>query len=257
MIFYQRENSQSRENNDIRVFDNFSFMSHIHRDPELTLVLEGSCEITVEEVTYTLRTGDMALIFSNQIHAYASPAPSRILIHVFSADNVRSFQRALDGRIGKTPLFPCDETVRQFYKTCLLEKKYRSPLALKACLYAVLDRYLETVELVEAPRVSEDILHKMLHYISLHFREDISLSSMAESLGYEAHYLSRVFSSAVHINLRRYINQYRIDYAKHRLLESEDSITDIALSSGFQSIRNFNRAFWENEQLTPQDFRSR
>ncbi len=257
MILYQQDNSKAGENNDIRLFENFRFMSHMHRDLELALVLEGSCEVTVEERLYTVRAGETALIFSNQIHAYSSPRPSRLLIHVFSPDNVRSFLRVLGGRIGKTPVFSCDGFIRDYYRTGLLEKNYRSSLAIKSYLYAVCDRYLSAVELVEAPRVSDDILHQMLRYISLHFRENVSLSGMAEALGYEPHYLSRVFGSGVKINLRRYINLYRVDFAKNRLLETEDTVTDIAFACGFQSVRNFNRVFLEAEGVTPQDFRRR
>lgn len=106
------------------------------------------------------------------------------------------------------------------------------------------------------PKGSSDIIHLMLRYISEHFRENITLGEMAETFGYEAHYLSRVFSSSVNINLRKYINQYRVDYAKYLLSETEQSITDVAMNSGFQSIRNFNRVFSEFEGISPQVFRA-
>lgn len=255
MILYQQDNSRAGENNDIRIFESFNFMTHMHRDLELAFVLEGTLEITVEDTTYHVTAGEMALIFSNQIHAYASPVPSRVMIHVFSPDNVRSFIRKLDGRVGKSPLFCCDKIIRDFYYTCLIENHYRSSLAIKSYLYIICDRYLESADLVNTSKVSDNILHKMLQYISLHFREDITLVGMSDVLGYEPHYLSRVFGKAIGINLRRYINEYRVDYAKYRLSETQDSITDIALSSGFQSIRNFNRVFLECEGITPQDFR--
>lgn len=257
MIFYQSDNSRAGENNDIRIFEDFNFMTHMHRDLELTYVLEGEIEVTVEDRTYRAKEGEMVLIFSNQIHAYASPAHSRVLIHVFSPDNVRSFIRTLNGKVGQSSVFRCDELIRNYYYTCLMEEKLRSSLAIKSYLYILCDRYLAVTPLINESKESDDILHKMLHYVADHFREDITLTSMSEALGYEPHYLSRVFGNGTGINLRRYINQYRIDYAKYRLAESDDSITDIALTCGFGSIRNFNRVFLENESLTPQEFRKR
>ena len=80
---------------------------------------------------------------------------------------------------------------------------------------------------------------------------------MAQELGYEMHYLSRVFSANVKINLRRYINLYRVDAAKERLINSENGIAQIALESGFQSIRNFNRVFSASTGMTPVEYRKR
>ena len=59
------------------------------------------------------------------------------------------------------------------------------------------------------------------------------------------------------INLRQYINQYRVDHAKYLIVDTDESITDIALSCGFQSIRNFNRVFCRLTGMTPQELRKK
>ena len=256
MIFYQTINSKSGTNNDIEIFDDFEFISHMHRDLEFILVLEGSITLTVEEKVRELTKGQTAMVFSNQIHSYLTKNHSRVLIHVFSPDNVRSFTHMLENRIGKEPVFRCDDEIKEYYYKACVEKNRRTPLAIKSYLYAICDRYLADCELTEVPKGSSDIIHLMLRYISEHFRENITLGEMAENFGYEAHYLSRVFSSSVNINLRKYINQYRVDYAKYLLSETEQSITDVAMNSGFQSIRNFNRVFSEFEGISPQVFRA-
>ncbi|MBE6543864.1 MAG: AraC family transcriptional regulator [Ruminococcaceae bacterium] len=255
MFFYQAFNSQTGINNDIRIFRNFNFMPHIHRDLELTYVLEGEIDITIESKTYHAKKNDMALVFSNQIHSFSSPKDSRVLIHVFSPDNIRSFVQSLNGRIGKNPIFTCDPTIGEFYYKCLIEKKMRSNLAIKSYLYIIFDQFLASTELVERGKTNDDILHQMLDYITNHFKEDITLKTIAKDLGYEPHYLSRIFGNSTGVNLRNYINQYRIDYAKFRLTESKDPITDIALSCGFGTIRNFNRVFLEHVGVTPLVFR--
>ena len=113
------------------------------------------------------------------------------------------------------------------------------------------------LELIEQNKTNDDILHQMLDYITNHFKEDITLKSIAHDLGYEPHYLSRIFGNRTGVNLRNYINQYRIDYAKYMLSESKEPITDIALSSGFGTIRNFNRVFLEHVGTTPLSFRQK
>ncbi len=79
---------------------------------------------------------------------------------------------------------------------------------------------------------------------------------MAESCGYDAHYLSRIFSSNVGINFKRVVNSYRLDYARTLLQETGLSITEVALASGFGSVRSFNRAFAEEYNAVPKNGRT-
>lgn len=40
-----------------------------------------------------------------------------------------------------------------------------------------------------------------------------------------------------------YLNQYRMEIAAGKLAESSQSVTDVALDTGFQNISYFNRVF--------------
>ena len=68
---------------------------------------------------------------------------------------------------------------------------------------------------------------------------------MAQSLGYEEHFISRRFNNFFHKNFKQFINERRIHSAKYLLAvkDSELTMTDIAYQCGFQSVRNFNRVF--------------
>ncbi len=255
MILYQRENSQGKYHNDIRWFENFQFVSHIHRDPELIYVKAGELTVTVEGRSFPARAGQMALVFSNQIHAYSSAARNLVAVHVFSEDNVPSFAKLIAGKHPACPVFDCDPVVANYYVQGCLEQENRSKLALKSYLYGVCDSFLSQAQLLSGRQDHPDVLHRMFGYIAEHFTENITLTEMGSALGYEPHYLSRVFGRAVGINVKQYINLYRIDYAKDRLQNSNDPVTDIALSCGFQSIRNFNRVFLAKVGVTPQAFR--
>ena len=73
--------------------------------------------------------------------------------------------------------------------------------------------------------------------------------------GYSAHYLSRVFSEAVGINFRRFVNELRLEYARELLTTTDLPVTEIAYKSGFGSIRSFNRAFGEEYHSVPKKSR--
>ena len=67
--------------------------------------------------------------------------------------------------------------------------------------------------------------------------------SAAQPLGYNRSYLSRQFHQVLNINLRSFINYQRVQYIFHQMRAGETNISKLALSSGFQNLRSFNRAF--------------
>ena len=74
---------------------------------------------------------------------------------------------------------------------------------------------------------------------------------MAKELGYEPHYLSRYFNQFFSKSFKRVLNEYRVSYAKELMASGERSLSRVALESGFQSIRNFNRVYRELEKEEP------
>ena len=130
-----------------------------------------------------------------------------------------------------------------------------SELSMLPFLYAICDGYLSSVKLVESQQKTDNVVHKLLIYVSEHFTENITLNSVAASLGYEPHYVSRCFNNFIGIGFKQFLNNYRVDYAKKLLLDPDVSITAAAYTSGFQSIRSFNRIFQETLGITPTEFR--
>jgi len=255
MILYQKDNSSLTQNNDIRLYTDFEYIPHLHRDFEMVYVLEGSVTAAIEERRFTVKAGEMLLVLSNQIHSYICDGHNKAVVHVFSADNVPAFARAVSGKYCNEPVFECDPDVAGYYMSCCIGKEDRSPYALKSYLYAICSQFLSKCSLTERNDAKSDILHRMLKYVSEHFEENVTLYKMAAELGYETHYLSRVFSRAVGMNIKNYINLYRVDMAKNLLVSTNRSVTEIALACGFQSIRNFNRVFLSEAGVTPQDYR--
>ena len=255
MILYQTDNSKGVSNNDIRLYHDFSYVPHFHRDIELIYMVNGNLNVTVEGETFVAKEGQMAIIFSNQIHSYESIEKNNVIVHVFSGDYVPVFVKLAEDKEVSSPVFDCDEDVKRFYLEYCIEKKQRAPLAMKAVLYAICNEFCEKSKFVPARKNHSEPIHQMLWYIAQRYKDEITLEQLAQELGYEKHYLSRLFSTAIKINIRRYINLYRVDHAKQCLLNTTDSIARIAMESGFQSIRNFNRVFTATTGVTPAEYR--
>ena len=255
MILYQSHNSSVPYNFDAETYEDFTYIPHLHRDPELVCVLEGEVVATVENRTELLRAGDFALILKNQVHSFETPDTSLVKVFVFAAEYAPEFRKLLGNRVGKTSVFRMKEGDRNF----LLEKLSAPEpdrLEICACMNLACGEYLrqkQTDGLTERQEGREDLLHKMLTYISLHYTENISLAGMAESLGYEPHYLSRCFHRLFQKNFKQFVNGYRLQHALQLLSDRENPlpVIDVAYASGFQSVRNFNRVYREAEGAEP------
>lgn len=96
---------------------------------------------------------------------------------------------------------------------------------------------------------------KVLIFIDSHFTEPINLDLVAESVGLSKCFLSRNFKKITNCGFCDYLNQKRVSNAIELLQNSDMSITEIALLSGFQSISSFNRIFKEITGYSPRAFR--
>lgn len=93
---------------------------------------------------------------------------------------------------------------------------------------------------------------KMLDQFGL---ETLSIKTMAEKLGIGERWLRELFQQQVGINPQAFLLNKKLSIARNLLDHSNLSITEIALSSGFNSIRRFNDAFKARFGQTPRSFK--
>ena len=62
-----------------------------------------------------------------------------------------------------------------------------------------------------------------------------------------------IFKEHVGVNISDIIEDVRINFAKSKLIHTNDSIEDIAILSGYNSAHSFRRAFKRNTGTTPSE----
>lgn len=242
MIYHQQVNSRGNYNFNAYVYTDRGWGAHFHKNFELIYIIDGELLLTVNGRSETMRRGDYALILENQIHAFEPSGHSVIWVAIFSEQFVSYFAGYVGDLEGTHSVFVCSDSVHSLLQTQLISGESSITMK-KACFYAVCDEYLKNVPLTERKNRNNDLICRVLDYIEAHYLEDITLTSVAESLGYEYHYLSRLLNRRYHISFSRLINEYRVDKVISLLTDTDKSITDIAMESGFHSIRNFNHVF--------------
>ncbi len=91
---------------------------------------------------------------------------------------------------------------------------------------------------------------------NLYLDFDLKLNTISEKLDKSVHHVSQAINQNAKMNFPDYINSYRIEEAKKKLLEPKpDTIFTISLDVGFNSKAAFYSAFKKNTSLTPTQFK--
>ena len=95
----------------------------------------------------------------------------------------------------------------------------------------------------------------MIAFVQKNYGEKVSLSMLAEEFHLSEKYVSWYFKEHFSISFTQYITHLRMTRAKDILLTTEQSITEVALSCGYQSVNLFIRNFKEMYGVTPLKYR--
>lgn len=84
-----------------------------------------------------------------------------------------------------------------------------------------------------------------------------SLEQLAARLGCTDRHLRRVFEEEFHVSPVQYLQTCRLLMAKNLLTDTNLQVIDVAMASGFGSLRRFNDVFMGKYHLTPTQLRKR
>ncbi|TWI56653.1 DNA-3-methyladenine glycosylase II [Pseudomonas duriflava] len=111
-------------------------------------------------------------------------------------------------------------------------------------------------ELSPARHVEHAVLARALALIEDGVLDDASISDLAARLFIGERQLRRLFNEHLGVSPRQVQGTRRLLFAKQLLSETCIPITEIALASGFRSLRRFNSAFQAAYRLAPRQIRA-
>ena len=96
---------------------------------------------------------------------------------------------------------------------------------------------------------------EMVSYIQQNYTGKILLREFGEQFHLSEKYISRYFKEHFHITLSQYVTYLRLEHAKQMLQETDISVTEVAMHSGYQSISYFIRSFKKTYGVSPLKYR--
>jgi AraC-like DNA-binding protein/ligand-binding sensor protein len=98
-------------------------------------------------------------------------------------------------------------------------------------------------------------LRKAERFIWENYTRKISLQEIAAAAGLSAPYFSTIFKEEMGENLSGYLNRLRVEKAGHMLIETDLTLSKIALSCGFEDQSWFSKIFKSYAGLSPGKYR--
>lgn len=232
------------------------------------IVLAGKGTFSCEGKTHALTAGHTFLIEPEQLISYESDAaePWRYRWVAFSGSLSSELVAAAGFTREQQVVFTADKRrasalFRQIYETF---RRGGAAADMKAVgyLHLLLAQYKA---LLEPSDVSSDrtghsegdhLLQQVVHYLSTQYAHPVSIEQMAESLGYNRAYLSRLFKQRTGLSPVTFLLKLRIDKARHMLRDRPElTIEQISASVGLQDALYFSKQFRRLHGQSPSAYR--
>ena len=98
-------------------------------------------------------------------------------------------------------------------------------------------------------------VEKTMQYLNANFDKAITLNEVAKLANMTQTAFSRFFKARTGINFIDSLNDIRLGHASRMLIETTETVSEIAYNCGFNNIANFNRLFKKKKNCTPKEFR--
>ncbi len=251
---------------------------HWHPAVEMVIPLENIYTVIARQETYALNPGDIFIIPSGELHRLIAPETGKRLIYLFDLDllsRIRGYsyltsflsQPVLINKNNCRPIYKEEATIiSQLCRDYFSDDSLREMMIYSHLLAFFVNyvRYRVSLETSSGHNATggarqKDLMekfNKVFDFLDEHYAEDITLEKIADLAGFSKFHFSRLFKQCSGYNFYDYVCYRRIKAAETLLMTPSNSITEVALQSGFSSLSTFNRTFKKIKGCTPSEYRN-
>ena len=230
---------------------------------ELILVKQGALDMWEDEQQFHLSEGQVLHLWPGRRHGSSKPMPSDLRFYwihfeVEPQNPQRHGSTLTPGiTIPQVTQLQQPERLERLFRIFLDEQETGMLHPASANLLAML-MLIELNQHAESAAKAEDlnVVATWAHtYIRINFHHPITSGSVAEAVGYNVDYLGRIYRQTYGCTLTEAIHRRRIHKACDYLLDSNLTISQIAVQCGFNDTDYFRRIFKRYMQVTPGHYR--
>lgn len=272
----ERDACVSIEHRDVR-----SVQMHSHEFLELSYILKGSAEHTLDGVTETLRAGDYLIVDYGSRHSYVgcdggsfdnidclflselldpvlkgTKSLRAVLEHYLLHFNMK----ALAQNPARMVFRDEDGQVLHLLRRIDAELGRREAgfaELIRCYLVEILLLTMRKIDGVQSAAVDNEISAYLAAYVEAHYAEQLTLSKIAAEMNYSLPYVSQRFREDMGVGFARYVQNYRVMRACRLLAKTRMSFVQITEAVGYLDSKCFAQLIKRNTGLSPSEFRKR
>lgn len=248
------------------ILRHFSVEDEFASDVRIIFVINGKLEVKVEENIFELTSEDVILI--NQCNRYSVREIESSIVAI-----VEYSPRCIKEMLGTDiAYFFCSSQqeknrsysdIHEIFYSLIYEytyqvhesNSYQMSLLLKL-LDVLVERYLLKGNSINISQEDEKV-RKLIHYVNVHYQDEINLTNLAEELYASTSTISRLFKKRTGVYFADYVNSVRCKFAAAQLIETECTITKVSGDCGFSNPSVFNKIFKSIYGCTPSEYRNK
>jgi AraC family transcriptional regulator len=232
-----------------------SLPNHAHELSHFCFVLSGSYNETIAGKRFARRPTALVYYPPDVSHAEEHLTYGR---HFLVEIDFRGLERVIEqgGRLSE-PVLLLDESSLWLAARMYREFRQRDSFS-RLVLESISTELLIAASRQNARRAERRPpawLERVKDYLRGAFYEPPALDELAKAVGVHPTHLARVFRQFEHCTVGDYVRAVRVEYARQRMLTSDEPLVQIALAAGFADQTHFTRSFKRVSGMTPTEFR--
>lgn len=248
---------------------------HWHIEHEIIRVKNGKLTLNIEGKNHIVNEGECAIIANETLHG-AVPHNCKYECMVFNLKEFfresTIFKRGLYDTINKKlsimPYFDKEKTdinnlTNYLFEIINKDGGVGSELIFKGILFEIFGTIIESKLIKPLPdtinKNNETLFHlnKSIEFIEKNYQNKISLENLSKAAAMSSKYYCRVFKEVFGKTPIEYLNSYRIELSCIKLTTTNNKITDIAYSCGFNDLSYFIKTFKHFKKISPTKYLKR
>lgn len=233
---------------------NYSIGDFVRSNYLIHYVHRGKGTYTAYGKTYNLSAGDAFLIYPNDVTRYNADAedPWEYSWVEFNGSFAARYLTSTAFSKESPVCFGCVEAENAFFR--LVEAEPSRPLGLYSALLEVLDAF--SAGQLQSVSMADEYVKYAVNYIhTIHYHNRLSVNEISEYVGINRSYLCRLFKEKLGVSPKQYITSFKLKTASRLLEETNLTIGQVALSSGFDDQLYFSSAFSKAYGCSPSRYR--
>lgn len=248
---------------------------HIHNCLEVGYCHAGSGIFVIEDKVFPFRNGDVSVINHREMHLAQSAKGTFSEWTFISLDPLKLLGARVDdsGLLNTLPLggplfaniltgqqhADSAQIMRELVKELADKKKgYRS--CVRGLVWTLLARLHRMsrgneTEAVKTTRRDIERVAPALHYMATHYMDPVRMTVLAKACFMSLTNFRRLFSQAVKKTPFEYLTHVRIQMAKVLLGDTDKTVLEISLETGYATLSSFNRQFKAALGMPPRAWR--